>query len=102
MVTGCERFYKVESGDGCYNIAQEAGIALADFYTWNPAVNTDCSGLQANVYICVGLGGPFTTITTGTPVPGTSLVTPTPYQVCKAPLLLSFFLNLGKSWQRQC
>jgi hypothetical protein len=29
MVAGCVRFYYVESGDGCYNIASEAGIALA-------------------------------------------------------------------------
>ena len=28
MVSGCVRFYNVESGDGCYAIAQDAGIPL--------------------------------------------------------------------------
>ncbi|KAI7978781.1 hypothetical protein EIK77_004997, partial [Talaromyces pinophilus] len=65
MVSGCERFYLVE-----------AGIPLASFYSWNPALNGDCSGLQANVYVCIGLSGPGTTITSGTPVP----LTPTPTQ----------------------
>lgn len=84
MVSGCERFYKVESGDSCYNIAQEAGIALSDFYAWNPAVGNSCTGLQANVYVCIGLSGPITTISTGTPVP----LTPTPTQVSQLLWLL--------------
>lgn len=77
MVSGCERFYFVEAGNDCYDIALEAGIPLASFYSWNPALNGDCSGLQANVYVCIGLSGPGTTITSGTPVP----LTPTPTQV---------------------
>ncbi|OBT63306.1 hypothetical protein VE03_07916 [Pseudogymnoascus sp. 23342-1-I1] len=87
MVSGCERFYWVESGDGCYNIAAAAGISLDSFYTYNPAVNTDCSGLQASVYVCISLSGPATTITTGTPIPASAtttepgaLGTPTPIQ----------------------
>lgn len=78
MVSGCERFYYVESGNDCYDIALDANIALSTFYTWNPALNGDCSGLEADVYVCVGITGPATTITSGTPVPAT----PSPTQVC--------------------
>lgn len=88
MTSDCIRFYKVETGDGCYAIAQDAGIALTDFYSWNPAVNGDCTGLQANVYVCIGKSGYATTITTGTPIP----VTPTPTQVRS--LILYFFLEI--------
>jgi len=41
----------------------------SDFYAWNPAVQTDCSGLEASVYVCIGTTGAATTITSGTPVP---------------------------------
>lgn len=77
MVSDCIRFYKVESSNDCYDIALEAGVALSDFYSWNPAVNSNCSGLQSGEYVCIGISGYATTISTGTPVP----VTPTPTQV---------------------
>lgn len=54
MVKGCKIFYKVQTGDGCYDIAHDKGITVENFYLWNPAVRTDCSGLQANVFVCVG------------------------------------------------
>ena len=82
MVSGCIRFYKVEDGNDCYDIAQEAGVALADLYSWNHALNGDCSGLQSGLFVCIGVSGYATTITTGTPVP----VTPTPTQVSLLPL----------------
>lgn len=54
-----------------------------------PAVKTDCTGLEASVYVCIGLNGPATTITSGIPVAVASatatappeLATPTPVQV---------------------
>jgi hypothetical protein len=55
MASGCRTFYKVQPDDGCWAIANDNDISLDDFYTWNPAVKTDCSGLQANVYICIGM-----------------------------------------------
>ncbi|PYH98159.1 hypothetical protein BO71DRAFT_282154, partial [Aspergillus ellipticus CBS 707.79] len=69
MVSGCERFYLVEEGNDCYDIALEANIAESDFYAWNPAVGTDCSGLEAGEYVCLGTTGPAVTMTTGTPIP---------------------------------
>ncbi|OAA63388.1 peptidoglycan-binding protein [Niveomyces insectorum RCEF 264] len=69
MVQGCKRFYFVEPNDGCWAISNSAKIDLNDFYKWNPAVRTDCTLLQAGYYVCIGLGGPATTITSGPPVP---------------------------------
>lgn len=55
MIESYKSIYKVVSGDSCYDLVQAHGITLSDFYSWNPAVNSDCSGLQANVYVCVGI-----------------------------------------------
>ncbi|CAG8157685.1 unnamed protein product [Penicillium olsonii] len=76
MASNCMRFYKVQADNDCYDIAQQAEAALDDFYDWNPAVGNDCSGLEKNVFVCIGVSGYATTITSGTPVP----VTPTPTQ----------------------
>ncbi|KAL6399532.1 Peptidoglycan-binding lysin domain [Ilyonectria robusta] len=54
IVSDCKDFYFVQADDGCWAIANTNGIDLADFYEWNPAVKSDCSGLQANVYVCIG------------------------------------------------
>ncbi|GAQ08984.1 hypothetical protein ALT_6305 [Aspergillus lentulus] len=84
MVTSCNKFYLVVSGDGCYDIAAAAGVALSDFYAWNPAVGSSCAGLWPNYYVCVGvLGGAGTTTTkttTTTTTSGNGVATPTPTQ----------------------
>lgn len=76
MVGNCDQFYLVKSGDGCFDIAANAGISLSNFYSWNPAVGNDCSKLQPNFYVCIHLiGGPTKTTTQGNGV-----ATPTPTQ----------------------
>lgn len=57
MTGSCKKFYKVVANDGCWAIANAQKIDLNDFYKWNPAVNAggECKGLQANVYVCVGV-----------------------------------------------
>ncbi|KAK6222736.1 hypothetical protein LQW54_000917 [Pestalotiopsis sp. IQ-011] len=55
MVSNCDGFYDVFAGDGCWAIANSYIIDLDDVYAWNPAVGTDCSGLEAGVYVCVGV-----------------------------------------------
>lgn len=79
MVKDCKSFYLVQKNDGCYNIAHDKGMALSDLYAWNPAVKNDCSGLQANVYICVGITGTpgLPTSSTTTKPGGTPSPTPT-------------------------
>jgi hypothetical protein len=55
MVSTCDIFYDVHSGDLCYDIADTHGVSLDPFYAWNPAVKTACSGLQPDAYVCVGV-----------------------------------------------
>ncbi|XP_014562094.1 carbohydrate-binding module family 50 protein [Bipolaris victoriae FI3] len=69
MVAGCRRFYFVQPGDGCWAIANSAGIALNDFYKWNPGAGSDCSNLWLDTWYCIGIAGPVTTISSGPPVP---------------------------------
>ena len=64
MVDTCNKFYYVEAGDLCGDIAKEHGISLDDFYSWNPDVKTDCTGLIAEYYVCVGVSAAAAAATT--------------------------------------
>ncbi|KAL5603673.1 hypothetical protein FOVSG1_006423 [Fusarium oxysporum f. sp. vasinfectum] len=55
IVDGCNKWHYVDNGDGCYSIAEKYKIKLADFYSWNPNVGNDCSGLWLHYYVCVGV-----------------------------------------------
>ncbi|KAI4089539.1 MAG: hypothetical protein LQ339_008532 [Xanthoria mediterranea] len=62
LVTTCKSFYKVQDGDYCEKIVNSYGtFSLADFYTWNPAIGTNCGSLFVNYYVCVGVPGTPTT-----------------------------------------
>ncbi|KAL2850523.1 hypothetical protein BJX68DRAFT_255207 [Aspergillus pseudodeflectus] len=63
MISTCTAFYEVQSGDGCWAIANDHSISLDDFYAWNPAVHSDCSGLSPTYYVCVGIDQPNFTST---------------------------------------
>lgn len=82
MVSNCNKFYFVVSGDGCYDIAASYGISLANFYAWNPAVGTSCATLYPDFYVCVGIMGssPTSTPPPNTTKPGNGISTPTPTQ----------------------
>jgi LysM repeat protein len=89
MTSNCNKFYLVQSGNGCYDIATANGISLSDFVAWNPDVKSDCSGLFPNWYVCVGIIGGTTTSVSSTPsstvpssptVPRNGITTPTPTQ----------------------
>jgi hypothetical protein len=69
MTSECHRFYFARDNDGCWAIANAAGIDLNDFYAWNPALGTDCGGLWLGYFYCIGTAGPVTTISGGPPVP---------------------------------
>ncbi|KAJ6118863.1 hypothetical protein N7471_013483 [Penicillium samsonianum] len=77
MVENCNEFYFAKVGDSCASIAAGNAITAAQLFEWNPSVGSDCSGLWANTYVCVGLigGSAPTTTTTGNGIP-----TPTPTQ----------------------
>ena len=81
MVTNCNKFYFVKADEGCRDIADAQGISLSDFYAWNPAAKSDCSGLWASVYVCVGIiGGPTATTTSTATTPTNGVSTPSPIQ----------------------
>jgi hypothetical protein len=65
---------------GCYAIATSNSIALTDFYAWNPAVSTNCAGLEASVYVCVGVEATATATVPSHTSTGTGIVTPSPVQ----------------------
>lgn len=72
LISTCTSFYKVVSGDGCWDIVNnkyDGAFTLDEFYSWNPALNGDCSGLQAGYYVCVGVPGTATPCTVAHPTP---------------------------------
>ncbi|THC89830.1 hypothetical protein EYZ11_010714 [Aspergillus tanneri] len=74
LISTCNAFYYVKKGDSCWVIMNSYGnFTLDQFYSWNPAVKTDCSGLQPDYYVCVGVGGSTDSTTTKT----TTTTTPT-------------------------
>jgi hypothetical protein len=83
MVTNCAKFHWIATGVTCGQVISFQKITLADFVKWNPTVGNDCTGMQANVNVCVGIIGATTTPTT-TPTPTTSagngIQTPQPTQ----------------------
>src|SRR5262245_8907450 len=86
MTTSCGAFYLVKTDDSCYDIAASYDITTDNPYTWNPALNGDCTGLYPDYYICVGLIGSTTTTSTSTTTTaattttGGGVATPTPTQ----------------------
>lgn len=55
--TNCSTYYTVVSGDSCTAIDTTYNLALADFYRWNPEVNTDCTNIGVGEAYCVQGGG---------------------------------------------
>lgn len=46
LVYGCKGYYQATPGDTCSSIVEMMGtFSRADFIQWNPALNSDCSGL---------------------------------------------------------
>jgi hypothetical protein len=83
MADGCTKFHKVEKDEGCQQIADDYGIALSNFYAWNPAVGDDCMGLQYDYYVCVGTSATAPTSTASDERSTTTTptgATPTPVQ----------------------
>jgi hypothetical protein len=67
MVNNCNKLHWVAKNVVCGQIISYNKISLADFVKWNPIVKDDCSGMWAEVNVCVGvIGGrskPTTTLT---------------------------------------
>ncbi|KAK4170747.1 LysM domain-containing protein [Triangularia setosa] len=80
VASNCNRFYKIVSGDECDIVAAKNGITTAQLRSWN-VINTSCSNLWLDYYVCVGIPGvtPSSTIrstTSSAPTPTVSPVMP--------------------------
>ncbi|KAL3299534.1 LysM domain-containing protein [Colletotrichum asianum] len=81
MVNNCDRFYFVQSGDSCAQIASNHGISVTELATWNNVGGAACGGLWANVYVCVRvIGATPATAVPAPPAPGNGVSTPVPTQ----------------------
>lgn len=89
MVANCNKFHWVADNVVCSQVISYQKITLADFVKWNPTVLSDCSGMWAQVNVCVGVisdGIPAVSSSTATPKPtsttaaGNGVVTPQPTQ----------------------
>ena len=83
MVSNCNKFHFINKGVVCTQVTSYQKISREDFVKWNPTVNSDCSGMQADVNVCVGvIGGPTTTTQkpTTTTSAGNGIQTPQPTQ----------------------
>ncbi|TPX16953.1 uncharacterized protein E0L32_003515 [Thyridium curvatum] len=83
IVAGCTKLHFVSKGTSCSSILSQYGITVAQFYAWNSGVGADCSGMWAEVYVCVAGPGFEPTTTTGpgpTTTGGNGIVTPSPTQ----------------------
>ncbi|KAL3443567.1 hypothetical protein BJX65DRAFT_285046 [Aspergillus insuetus] len=78
IISSCNKYHLVESGDGCASITSSYGISLANFYNWNPAVGSSCGSLWLGYYVCVGTStSQSTTTTTTTTTKSTTTATTT-------------------------
>ncbi|KAF2030399.1 hypothetical protein EK21DRAFT_40677, partial [Setomelanomma holmii] len=84
IVTNCDKFYFVESGDTCAIIAGKFGVPVAKIVAWNPSVGSSCGGLWAQAYACVSIIGedakPVPSATPTPTNPGNGISTPQPTQ----------------------
>lgn len=80
MISNCDEFHQVLSGDTCYGIAMNYAISLSGFYSWNPAVGSDCQYLITDDYVCVGVLESSSAGTTTTISHSTSVSTPSSVQ----------------------
>lgn len=80
MVSNCNKFHYIAPGVVCSQVTSYQKISMADFIKWNPTVGSDCSSMQANVNVCVGVIGGSTTTPTPTTSAGNGTQTPQPTQ----------------------
>jgi hypothetical protein len=83
MVANCNKFYWVPSGASCAQVISSQKITLEQFALYNPSVKEDCSGMWAEVNVCVGVVGGSSTTTkpvASSTTPSKGIQTPQPTQ----------------------
>ena len=51
-LNNCSKVVAFKSGQGCYDVAEAAGIPLDTFLKLNPDIDADCSNVQADQVVC--------------------------------------------------
>lgn len=59
IVSNCNKYYSLKSGDGCYAIEQSQGVSSQNFFQWNTGIKSDCSNLFLGYYVCIGVSQRF-------------------------------------------
>ncbi|KAH7248620.1 uncharacterized protein BKA55DRAFT_664171 [Fusarium redolens] len=77
MTKICNKFHLIKSTTTCNSIQDYYKLRLKDFYSWNPAVGTNCQSLLVDYWVCVSVVG-WTPPTPTTPNNG--ITTPTSIQ----------------------
>jgi hypothetical protein len=54
-VSNCNKYYQVQSSDGCWSIAQAQSITSTRFLALNPYVDAECHNLRLGYHVCVGV-----------------------------------------------
>ncbi|KAJ0414307.1 hypothetical protein BJY00DRAFT_318933 [Aspergillus carlsbadensis] len=52
-IAGCQQYAPVVSPMTCQSVLTQNGITMAEFYSWNPAVGPECTGLWHDYRYCV-------------------------------------------------
>lgn len=70
----CNKWAEAGDGDYCWKMADDAGIALSDFYAWNAVLagGDGCNMIWPGYFYCVGVGSASPTATTAAPPPTTT------------------------------
>ncbi|KAL4795601.1 hypothetical protein BDV19DRAFT_378800 [Aspergillus venezuelensis] len=55
IVSDCNKYYTVISGDFCAKIEGDYGITFAQLYEWDPAIGSNCESLWVGYAVCVGV-----------------------------------------------
>ncbi|KAL5387455.1 hypothetical protein PMIN02_008148 [Paraphaeosphaeria minitans] len=93
IVADCTRFHTVVDGDTCGAILTTYGLSLAQFYAWNPAVGSECTGMWLSYSYCVAAptrssssANPLATngpLRSGTPTTCSKYYTPRDGETCQ-------------------
>ncbi|KAH7310814.1 hypothetical protein B0I35DRAFT_358276 [Stachybotrys elegans] len=89
MVSNCDAFHKVKSGDTCDGIASTYGVTSAQLNQWNPEIGSACQYIWVDYHICVSIVGVDPKPTTTHP--GNGIATPTPTQAGMTSNCRSFY-----------
>ncbi|KAK0750609.1 hypothetical protein B0T18DRAFT_322248, partial [Schizothecium vesticola] len=53
MTAKCDKFYKMQKGEGCLDVTDKHDISQTEFYAWNTGVGANCEKMWSDAYVCV-------------------------------------------------